>query len=102
VIQAWTNAIYRAEKWVKGADATEAAKLAAPFFPKVPLDLLVDSVKRYREIGIWKTDPATHPPAIEKLQDILVEGGVLKKADRVSFESIVDNRFAEKAKATIR
>lgn len=101
VVQAWTNAIYRAEKWVESADATEAAKLAEPFFPRVPLDLLVDSVNRYRKIGIWKTDPATHPPEIEKLQEILVQGGVLKQKDRVPFSSIVDNRFAEKAKATI-
>ena len=98
IIQGWTNAIYKAMQWVQTADATDAAKKISKWFPKVKIEDIAASVNRYRKFGIWKTDPTTHPKAISALQDILVEGGVLKANKRVAYDKVVTTRFSEKAK----
>lgn len=98
IIQKWTDAIYKAQKWVQTAKPMDAAKAIVKFFPKVKLEDLASSVERYRKFGIWKTDPTTHPEAIKALQDILISGGVLKADKRVSYDSIVTTKFSEAAK----
>jgi NitT/TauT family transport system substrate-binding protein len=98
IVQAWTDAIYKAQKWVQTADPMEAAEAAAKYFPKVDLKDIATAVERYRKFGIWKTDPTTSKKAIEDLQTVLIEGGVLKEENRVSYESIVTTKFSEAAK----
>ena len=102
VIQGWTTAIYKAQKWVKTAEATDAAKTVAKWFPKVEIGDIASAIERYRKFNIWKTEPTTYRPAIKALQDILVEGGVLKPEKRVAYESIVTTRFSEKAKQIVK
>jgi NitT/TauT family transport system substrate-binding protein len=99
IIQGWTDAIYKAMKWVKTADSTDAAKRISKWFPKVKVNDIASSIDRYKKFGIWKSDPTTHPKAISSLQDILVEGGVLKANKRVAYEKVVTTRFSEKAKS---
>lgn len=102
IIQGWANAIHKAQKWVRTANSAEAAKTIAKWFPKVKLADIATAVDRYREFGIWKTDPTTSRKAIEDLQDILIEGGVLKKSQRVKYESIVLTEFSEAAKKNVK
>ena len=99
IIQGWTDAIYKAMKWVETADAMDAAKRVSKWFPKVKTEDIATAIDRYRKFGIWKTDPTIHPQAISSLQDILVEGGVLKANNRVAYEKVVTTRFSEKAKS---
>ncbi len=98
IVQAWSDAIYKALKWVQTADPADAAKSVTKFFPGVQIEDIVKAVNRYRTAGMWKTDPTTHPKAIADLQTVLIEGGVLKEKDRVSYESIVTTEFSEAAK----
>lgn len=98
IVQAWTDAIYKAQRWIQTANATEAAEAATKYFPKVELADIAAAVERYRKFGIWKSDPTTSQKAIEDLQTILIEGGVLKEGNRVSYESIVTTKFSEAAK----
>jgi len=102
VVQRFTNAIYKAQKWTATADAADAAKRASTYFPGVSVDLIASSIERYRKFGIWKTDPETQPEAVARLQALLIEGGVLKPEKQVKFESVVDTRFARKAKETVK
>ncbi|MDE0061113.1 MAG: ABC transporter substrate-binding protein [Defluviicoccus sp.] len=102
IIQGWANAIHKAQKWIQTADAETAAKAIAKWFPKVELGDIAASVTRYRKFGIWKTDPTTHPQAISALQDILVEGGVLKADKRVAYERVVTTKFSEAAKKSMQ
>ena len=102
IIQGWANAIHKAQKWIHNADAETAAKTIAKWFPKVELGDIAASVTRYRKFGIWKTDPTTHPQAISALQDILVEGGVLKADKRVAYERVVTTKFSEAAKKSMQ
>ncbi|MEE2955960.1 MAG: ABC transporter substrate-binding protein [Pseudomonadota bacterium] len=98
IIQGWTNAVYKAMEWIKTADATDAAKRVSKWFPKVKIKDNASAIERYRKFGIWKSDPTTHPKAISGLQDILIEGGVLKASKRVAYERVVTTRFSENAK----
>ena len=91
IVQGWANAIHKAQKWIQTADAETAARAITKWFPKVELGDIAASITRYREFGIWKTDPTTHPKAISALQDILVEGGVLKSDKRVAYETRGDH-----------
>jgi NitT/TauT family transport system substrate-binding protein len=102
IVQAFTNAIYKGQLWSKTADPLEAAKLVAGFFPGVTPELLASAVKRYRDLGIYKFDPVTTPDALNRLQDIMVEGEVLKADKKVKYERVVLTTFAEKAKITIK
>ena len=97
-VQSWTNAIVKAMKWTEKAPAAEIAKTLEPFFPGVSPQALVGAAERYQRLKIWKTSPEIEPAAIEKFQDILVQGHVLDAAKRVKFQDLVVTEFASKAK----
>ena len=100
-VQSWCNAIHKAQKFVVDAEPAGIASLVAKYFPKLDHDLIVSSIERYRQLGIWKTSPITEASAIEKMQDVMVAGGVLKSEDRVPYEKIVLRNFAETAIKTV-
>jgi NitT/TauT family transport system substrate-binding protein len=97
IIQTWTNAIYRAQKWTAGAEPSEIAKAIEQFFPGVNPKALTAAADRYRRMNIWKSTPKIDPKAIEKFQDILVQGNVLEQGKRVKFQDLVVTDFANKA-----
>ena len=97
-VQSWTNAILKAMKWTEKAPAAEIAKTLEPFFPGVSPQALVGAAERYQRLKIWKSSPAIEPAAIDKFQDILVQGHVLDPAKRVKFQDLVVTEFAGKAK----
>ena len=98
VVQSWTNAIYRAQKWTAAAATDEIVKTIEPFFPGVDTRALAAASDRYRRLKIWKPTPAIEQKPIERFQDILVEGHVLDPARRVKFQDLVVPEFAAKAK----
>lgn len=102
IVQRFTNAVYKGQKWVATADPLEAARLVATYFPGVTPELLAVSIKRLRDLNIFKTDPVTTPEAYNRLQDIMIEGGVVKPDKKVAYDKVILTNFAEKAKATIR
>ena len=59
---------------------------------------LVAAAERYRKLNIWKATPKIEPKAMDKFQDILVQGNVLDNDKRVKFETLVLSEFANKAK----
>jgi NitT/TauT family transport system substrate-binding protein len=97
VIQNWTDAIRKAQQWTESASTVEIAKLLMPYFPGVKETAMIAGVERYRKLKIWKTSPVITPTAIERFQDILVQGGVLDNAKRVKYSDVVVTEFAAKA-----
>jgi NitT/TauT family transport system substrate-binding protein len=97
IIQGWTNAIAKAMKWTATAPAGEIASTLAPFFPGVNQQALVGAAQRYQRLKIWKSTPVIEPAAIDKFEDILVQGHVLDANKRVKFEDLVVAEFAAKA-----
>ena len=98
ILQIWTDTIYRAQKWTAEKPTEEVAKAIEPFFQGINPKALTAAAERYRRLNIWKTTPKIEPAAIERFQDILVQGNVLEPAKRVKFETLVMTEFANKAK----
>ena len=98
VVQAFTDVIHRAQQWTASQPAAEVAKAIAEFFPGVNPQALTKAAERYRKLNIWKSTPKIDAKAMDKFQDILVQGNVLENAKRVKFETLVLSQFADKAK----
>jgi NitT/TauT family transport system substrate-binding protein len=98
ILQRWTDAIAKAMKWTAAAPPADVAKVLEPYFPGVSLPALTLASERYNRLKIWKTTPVIEPAAIEKFQDILVQGHVLDPAKRVKFADLVLPEYASKAK----
>lgn len=97
VVQSWTDAIYRAQKWTAAASAADIAQAVAPFFPAINPQAMTNAAARYQKLKIWKSSPVIEPAAIGKFEDILVHGHVLDADKHVKFEDLVRTDFASKA-----
>lgn len=98
VAQAWTNAIFKAQKYVQDAPPAALAQHISTYFPGISEAELVTTINRYREYDLWKKTPAVEEAAMEKLQDMLIASGLLEKDKRVKYDLIVDTAFASEAK----
>ncbi len=97
IIQKFTNAIAKGQRWVAEHTDAEVAEAIAPYFPDTDLSVLEAVSARYRGIGAWNETPVMGEEGLERLQDVMEEAGELK--ERVEFSQLVDNSFAEKAAA---
>jgi NitT/TauT family transport system substrate-binding protein len=98
VIQAWINAIYKAQRWTASAPTPEIARAIEQFFPGVSSPALIAGLERYRRLNIWKSTPKVDASSLEKFQDILVQGRVLDPAKRVKSADLMRPEFGNKAK----
>ena len=101
--QKWTNAIARAQAWVKTADTKEIAEAISPYFPALPMDDNIAVVNRYRNIGvgIWAESTVMDKAGLAKAQEIMVVGGVLPADKIVPYEKLVTTDYALKAQAKL-
>jgi len=97
-LQNWTNAIAKGMKWTATAPMPELVSVISQFFPALKPEVLAHATERYRRLKIWKTSPVIEPAAMEKFQDILVQGHVLEPNKRVKFSDLVVTEFFNKAK----
>jgi NitT/TauT family transport system substrate-binding protein len=102
IIQGFTNAIYRAQKYTQTADPMELGKLVVKYFPVVTPEQIANTVNRYRAVDLWRNDPVVYERAMKEFQEILIAGEVLKRDKTVKYSDIVTTEFADKAKATIQ
>ncbi len=100
IIQAFTNAIYRAQIWVQNHTAEEIAEVIKPSFQEDDYDLIVKAVQRYKDTDTFSADPLLRPDALDTLQDIVIFSGELDR--KVSYDSVVDPRFANEAMENIQ
>lgn len=94
IIQGFTNAVYKGEVWVKEHTAREIAEKIASFFPDTDLDMLTNSIQRYKDIDAWNETPVLKEEAFDKLQTVMQEAGEL--TNKAPYEVIVNNSFAKK------
>lgn len=95
IVQRFTNAVAKGQKWVYAHSDEEVAQALLSFFPDTGLDILTPVVKRYRDIEAWNPTPVMKQEALERLETVMESAGEL--ARRVDFDLLVDNSFAEKA-----
>lgn len=97
-VQKFTNAIARAQKWVASHSDQEVAEAIAPQFPDTDTKVVAEVVGRLRSIDAWNATPVMESSAWERLETIMTGAGQLQPSERVSFEVLVDNSFAQKVK----
>ena len=95
VIQKFTNAIAKGQKWVQEHTDREVAEAIADQFPDTDVAVLEKVSARYRSIGAWNEVPVMKEEALSRLMDVMEEAGELEK--RPAFSAVVTNEFAEKA-----
>lgn len=95
LIQRFTNAIYKGQKWVDTHSPEEIAEAIQEFFPDTDLETLTNVARRYKEIDAWNKDPVLKEHSFDLMQTVMEEAQVLDK--RAPHDKIVDNSFAEKA-----
>ncbi len=95
VIERFTKAVHKAQKWVEEHSAAEIAESIAPYFEDTPKDLIEIVVDRYKSQGSYATDPILDEEEWNNLKSIMKEAGELP-AD-IDHSELVNNEFAEKA-----
>lgn len=95
IIQAFTNAIYRAQQWVHSHNVEEIVTKIKPYFPDTDEDILLSVVKRYKEQGTWDTNPVIEKEIFEKYEEIIIMAGELE--EKAPFDVLVNNKFAHNA-----
>lgn len=95
IIRKFTNAVAEGTQWLNTASDDEIVKALKPFFDGTPDDILLQSIKRYKEQETWPTSPLLTSDAFETLQNVLIENGVLKAGEKLGdLSAIADMSFA--------
>ena len=97
IVQRFTNAIARAQKWVAEHDAAQTAEIIAPQFPDTSVPVLTQGVQRYKDIDAWNATPVMTRSSLERLETVMETAGVLDHADWVDFDRLVDNTYPHNA-----
>ena len=92
IIQKFTNAIYKAQRWVYEHSDIEVAEAISSYFIDTSLDDLATAVKNYRKIEAWAKKPTLTIEALNKLMDIIELAGQLDK--RAPYDKIVTTEYA--------
>lgn len=95
IVQKFTNAIYKGQRWVDTHTPEEIAQAIKPHFPDANAEILTTVVKRYKEQNTWKKDPILLEKDFGVLQKALQDAGELQKA--APYSEIVTTKFAETA-----
>ena len=94
VIEGFTRAVYKGQKWVKEHSAKEVAETIQSYFPSTSVESLEKSVQSYKDIDAWNETPVLSEAAFDKLQLIMTEAGELET--KAPYSKIVNNSYAEK------
>lgn len=99
--QKFTNAIAKAQAWMKTASDEQIVDAIAPYFPGVPKEDNLGPIKRMRTSGapIFSPDPSLDKASLSKMQAIMVESGIMPADKVIAFEALVAPAYGEKAKA---
>lgn len=95
LIQRFTNAIYKGQKWVDTHTPKEIAEAIKNSFPDTDVGILETVAKRYKDIDAWNKDPILKEASLDLLQQVMEEADVLDK--RAPYDKMVTTDFAQKA-----
>ena len=96
-VQAFVSGYARAQRWVADSPAEAVADRIADVFPEYEREVLTEGVQRYKDAGVWATDPTITRHGFDRMRDALISGGLVREAH--PYESIVRPEFAERAVA---
>ncbi|MGN7458044.1 ABC transporter substrate-binding protein [Paenibacillus pasadenensis] len=94
-VQKFTDALQKAQTWVKEHSAEDIADAVGTYFPNTDKAILVSSIDRYKQQGSYAENPIIDEQEWNNLLDVMTSAGELK--ERAEHGKLVDNSFAEKA-----
>jgi NitT/TauT family transport system substrate-binding protein len=74
-----TRAVAKTQQWLYAHSGEQLAEVVAGYFSDLPRELLVRSLQRYLDAGLWARDPAMSKPGFDRLGASFVAGGGLKR-----------------------
>jgi NitT/TauT family transport system substrate-binding protein len=97
--QKWTNAIARAQAWMKTASARDIAEAVTDYFPGISLEENIAVVDRFRASGapIWSETTEVDRAGLAKFQGVMVAGGTLPTDKVLPYDTIVTEEFSRQA-----
>ena len=102
IIQKFTNAIYKGQKWVNTHTDKEVVTSIKSYFPGTDEAILASSIKNYRDINAFSTDPTLTSENLTKLMDIIQSYKASLIPERPAFDKIVNTTFSTKAVTDIK
>lgn len=97
VVQKFTNAIYKAQQWVKEHTNEEIAKSIASYFPGTDIEVIAQVIDNYKSIDAYSENPVVSEEGLNRLMDIIQGYDSTLIKTRPDFDIIVNNDFANKA-----
>jgi NitT/TauT family transport system substrate-binding protein len=85
---AMIRAVRRMQSWLYDHSAEDLADVVVPFYRDVTRDLLADSLRRYREAGLWARRPEVSREGFARLAESLLSGGFISRLH--AYEDCVD------------
>lgn len=95
MIQKFTNAIFKAQKWVMTASDEEILEALRSHFPGVSDETILKVIDRYRSQESWATSPVIEKEIYQNLEAVMESAGELKT--KVPYEEVINTEFAKKA-----
>jgi len=95
LVQKFTDAIYRGQRFVAENSRDTVAAAISPSFPDTDTATIATVVQRYKDIGAYSESGVMTESDFDRLCAILENAGEL--TEKVAFSAIVDNSFAEEA-----
>jgi NitT/TauT family transport system substrate-binding protein len=95
----FSRALYRAQRWMVTQEPAAIAEVIAPSFPGISSAIRQRVVARYLRQGTWARDPILRSPGFDHLQEILLEGGFIRRRHR--YGDLVDVEIARQAVETV-
>ncbi|MEK4078548.1 ABC transporter substrate-binding protein [Solibacillus sp. FSL K6-1126] len=93
MMDSFTKALYKAQKWVYEASSTDVAKAIAPYFEDTDQKIIEQVVTRYRDQESYAKDPIIDEDEFQNLLDVMTEAGVLEFEP--AYKDLVNRSFAD-------
>ena len=97
MMQKFTNAIYKGQKWVNSHSDKEVSNSIKPFFTGADEAVLTESIKNYRKINAFSPNPILKSEDLSRLMDIIQSYKANLIPARPPFDKIINNTFSDKA-----
>lgn len=98
-IQRFTNAIYKAQLWLKDNDAAEIFSLAGQHFAQENKIAVQKGIEKFKTLGIWAESPIVPLEKYERFVSLFVAAREIPQP--VPYDLAVESTFAEKAVQSI-
>eukprot|EP00828_Plagiopyla_frontata_P048695 TRINITY_DN941_c0_g1_i2.p1 TRINITY_DN941_c0_g1~~TRINITY_DN941_c0_g1_i2.p1 ORF type:complete len:400 (-),score=55.24 TRINITY_DN941_c0_g1_i2:1567-2766(-) len=96
LIEKFTDAIYKGQKWYFSHSTEEIADSIIEYFPGTDKETIMTVVDNYKKIDALSHNPKLKEEEMDRLMDIIIEYDSSLISKRPDFNKIVDNSYSER------